>query len=77
MAEKKSTNARNPLEAGDPQSTIENCRDVLDWMASVTDDEGGCDQGRAMVLRTIHEALGSAQAQLEAKARPRVEVVHG
>ncbi|MEX0734562.1 MAG: hypothetical protein WD944_06520 [Steroidobacteraceae bacterium] len=78
MAGKNCIKSVNPLIAvGDAPSTIEHCREVLSWMARVTDDAGGCDFGRALVLQTIDAALEHALMNIAKVSRARLEVANG
>lgn len=79
MAEKKSTNARNPLVGTPVIDTISKCRCAIDWIANVKDDEtaGNTDRefGRFLIMQTVVAALQNAEQQLE--TAPRLEVVNG
>lgn len=50
MASRKDT-SRSPFVGDNPLTTVDNCRDVVRWMAFVGDDEGNEDSacGRALV----------------------------
>lgn len=78
MADRKDT-SRSPLVGHNALTTVDNCRDVVRWMAFVGDNEGNEQSacGRALVLHAVADALTHAEKQVTQERKPRLEVVNG